>query len=121
MGKYAVPRALISVGAEVHVLDDYFDPTTPDDVWLTHAGQRGWIVITKDYNIRRHRLALSAIIRNHVKMFVFADANQTGEEMAATIIRAFPRIHRLSKNHPPPFIGRVTKSGAISLIPLRQR
>jgi len=40
---------------------------TPDEVWLAHAGQHGWIILTKDDNIRRHQLALSAIIRNRVR------------------------------------------------------
>jgi PIN like domain len=106
---------------EVHILDDYFDPTTPDDRWLTYAGQRGWIVITKDYNIRRHRVALNALIRNRVKAFVLADPHQIAEEMAQTIVRALPRIRRLVSNHPPPFIARIARSGAVSLIPLRQR
>jgi hypothetical protein len=120
-GRYAVPDALRRAGVEVHILDDYFDPTTPDDIWLAYAGQRGWIVITKDYNIRRHRVALNALIRNRVKAFVLGDAHQVAEEMAATIVRALPRIRRLAQNHPPPFIARIAKRGTISIIPLRQQ
>jgi hypothetical protein len=75
-GRYAVPDALRHAGLEVHILDDYFDPTTSDDIWLAYAGQRGWIVITKDYNIRRHRVALNALIRNGVKAFVLANPHQ---------------------------------------------
>jgi hypothetical protein len=118
-GRYALPDALRHAGVEVHILDDYFDPTTPDDIWLSYAGQRGWSVITKDYNIRRHRVALNALIRNRVKVFVLTDPHQTAQEMADTIVRALPRIRRLASNHPPPFIAKIVKSGAVSLIPLR--
>ncbi len=95
--------------------------TTPDDIWLAYAGERGWVVITKDYNIRRHRVALNALIRNRVKAFVLTDPHQIAEEMAETIVRALPRIRRLATNHPPPFIARIAKSGIVSLIPLRRR
>ena len=121
MGKYVVPEPLRQQGVEVHVLDDYFDPTTPDDIWLTYAGQRGWIVLTKDYNIRRHRVALNAPIRNRVKAFVLANPHQVAEEMAETVIRALPRIQRLERNHPAPFIAKMTRSGGVSLVPLGQR
>jgi len=121
VGRYAVPDALRRAGVEVHILDDYFDPTTPDDIWLAYAGERGRVVITKDYNIRRHRVALNALIRNRVKAFVLTDPHQIAEEMAETIVRALPRIRRLATNHPPPFIARIAKSGIVSLIPLRRR
>ena len=92
VGKHHVPKALRQLGAEVHLLDDSFHQTTPDDEWLAYAGQRGWIVITKDDNIRRHRVELNALIRNQVRAFVLADPQQTGQEMAATITQAYPRL-----------------------------
>ncbi len=77
--------------------------------------------LPKDYNIRRHRVELNALIRNQVRAFVLADPHQTGQEMAATITQAYPRMCRLAQNYPPPFIARIARNGDVSLIRVRQR
>jgi len=55
-----VPEALRVAGAKVEAHDDDFAQNTTDVEWLAQAGKRGWVVISKDQNIRRNPLELSA-------------------------------------------------------------
>lgn len=109
VGKRYVPEALTQAGAVVHVHDAYFAPMTPDEVWLAHAGQRGWVVLTKDDNIRRHRLALTAIMRHRVRAFVLPPGNLPGEEMARIVVRALARIRQMVRDYAPPLIAVITR------------
>jgi hypothetical protein len=51
MGR-AIGRRLAAEGLRVELHDDHFPQGTPDVVWLTEVGKRGWIVLTKDTRIR---------------------------------------------------------------------
>ncbi len=119
LGKRYVPEALRQAGAVVHAHDAFFDPMTPDEVWLAQAGQRGWIVLTKDDNIRRHQLALAAIMRHRVRAFVLPTGNLRGEEMATIVVRALPRIRQMVRDHPPPLIAAVTRGGKVRRLNLK--
>jgi PIN like domain len=88
VGKYQVPEALHLAGIKVRIHDDHFDPTSPDEVWLAEAGQRGWVALTKDDNIRRRPLAINAIVRNQVRTLVLPTGSLAGQEMAEIVIRA---------------------------------
>jgi prevent-host-death family protein len=59
-GRFIVPEALRAAGAKVEAHDDHFAQNTPDVEWLTQVGKRGWVVISKDQNIRRNPLELAA-------------------------------------------------------------
>lgn len=119
MGKYHVPEALRMAGVEVRIHDDHFDPTTPDEVWLADAGQRGWVVLTKDDNIRRRQVAINAIVRNRVRTLVLPTGSLAGEEMAQIIVRALPRIRQLVIDFPPPFIAIVEHSRKVNRLNLK--
>jgi PIN like domain len=119
VGKYHVPEALHLAGVEVRIHDDHFDPITPDEVWLAEAGQRGWVVLTKDDNIRRRQVAINAIIRNRVRTLVLPTGSLAGQEMAEIVVRALPRIRQLVIDFPPPFIAIVAHSGKVNRLNLR--
>jgi len=120
VGRYYVPEALRHAGVEVRIHDDYFDAITPDEVWLAEAGQRGWVVLTKDDNIRRRQVAIHAIVRNRVRTFVLPTGSLTGEETAQIVVRALPRIRQLVIDYPPPFIAIVARSGRVTRLNLRR-
>ena len=50
-------------GATLHIHDDHFPPDAKDEDWLTEAGQRGWIVLTKDHRIRYRHVERLALMR----------------------------------------------------------
>ena len=54
--------ALRDAGARVELHDDHFSQDAQDQVWLTEAGERGWIVLTKDKHIRYRAVETNALI-----------------------------------------------------------
>lgn len=50
-----------AAGAQVEAHDDHFAQNTTDVEWLAQVGKWGWVVISKDQNIRRNPLELAAI------------------------------------------------------------
>jgi hypothetical protein len=114
LGKKVIAAALRQVGEEVHVHDDYFFPDQRDETWLREVGRRGWVVLTKDSRIRYRGPELAALQRARVRAFVLTSGDLQGTEMAEIFVRALPAIKRFVAKNAPPFIARVTKSGAVS-------
>lgn len=48
---------------------DLFAHDTPDEKWLSEAGRRGWLVLTRDQNIRRRPDELKALRNAGVLLF----------------------------------------------------
>ena len=108
--------ALIEAGVAAIAHDSVFAQDTPDEEWLLCAGREGWVVLTKDKWIRKRPLERAALIGARVRAFVFTGGNLSGVEMAEVLVRALPRMYRVIETTPPPFIARVTGSGAVDLI-----
>lgn len=51
-----------------------------------------------------------------VALFALASGNLRGEEMAQAFVRALPRMRQFLAKYHPPFIARVTRSGAVSMV-----
>jgi predicted nuclease of predicted toxin-antitoxin system len=108
--------ALIAAGVAAVTHDALFPQDTPDEEWLTRAGNEGWVVLTKDKLIRKRRLEREALVAADVRAFVFTGGNMSGIEMAESIVAAIPRILRILATTPSPFIARITGSGAVDVI-----
>jgi len=104
------------VGETVEIHDDRFAPDAKDEDWLVEVGKRGWIVLTKDDRIRYRATERMALASAKVRAFVLTSSQLQGPDMAAAFVNALPRIKRLVANHAPPFIGRVSRSGKVSLL-----
>ncbi len=100
----------------VEIHDDHFPPAAADEDWLLEVGRRGWVVLTKDSRIRYRAPALAAIRASAVRLFVLTAGDLQGSEMAAIFVKALGRITRVAASHPPPFIARVSKAGAVSVL-----
>jgi len=70
----------------------------------------------KDDRIRYRVTERTALASASVKAFVLTSSQLQGAEMATAFVKALPRMKRLIANHPPPFIGRVSRSGKVSLL-----
>src|SRR6266850_2411323 len=116
LGRKIVAQALREFGETVEIHDDHFAPDAKDEVWLVEVGRRGWIVLTKDDRIRYRVTERTALASARVRAFVLTSSQLQGAEMAAAFIKALPRIKRFVANQPPPFIGRVSRSGKVSLL-----
>ena len=116
LGKNRVATALRQAGATLHIHDDHFPPNAKDEDWLAEAGQRGWIVLTKDHRIRYRHVERLALMKAGVAAFILTSGDLQGEEMAQIFVKALPRITRFLKNHAKPFIAKIAKDGSVSLL-----
>jgi hypothetical protein len=90
----------------------------PDIEFLPIIGERQWILITKDKNVRRNQLEVEAILNSGVRAFVVTAANLNHEQIAQLVVKAMRRITRISRQQGP-FIYNLTASGIVSKIPHR--
>src|SRR5215831_7707454 len=70
LGRLKIATALRQAGARVEVHDDLFDQGAVDEVWLQAAGEKSWVVLTKDKNIRYHAREKATLLAYGVRAFV---------------------------------------------------
>lgn len=115
LGKNLVANALRNAGALVEVHDDYFAPDALDTDWLPEVSQRGWIVLTRDARMGLNILEQVAIASSAARVFVVSIDDATGDNMAAALTQALPKMERLTQSHQAPFIARVYEFGKVSM------
>lgn len=86
--------------------------------WLPAVGAQGWIVLTKDKNIRRNVLEIEAILNAGVRAFVLTATELRKEQQAEILLKAMPKISRLSRQRGP-FIFNITRMGYFAPISTR--
>lgn len=116
LGGRIVADALRQAGQTVHVHDEHFPPNAKDVEWLTFAGQRGWVVLTKDERIRYRAIEQRALTQSSVAAFILTARGLTGPDMAAIFVRALPQIRRFVAKYRPPFIASIGRGGAVTLV-----
>ena len=102
------------------MLEDRFTNDAADEEWLPKVGERSWLILSKDDKIRRRPVERDALLRSGARAFILPSGNMSGKEMAATVVKALPRIQRFIGKHPPPFIARITRSGDVRMIELQE-
>ncbi len=93
-----------------------FGTGTKDVDWLPNVGAVGWVLITKDKNIRRRPLELQALTQSGVRAFVMTGDGMTGEQQAEVISKALGAMIRLLARQAAPFIARISRDGNVALI-----
>jgi hypothetical protein len=116
LGRKIIAERLRECGVQVEVHDDHFPQNALDEDWLSEAGKRGWIVLTKDDRIRYRPAALESYRANKVRVFIFSSGEMKAQEMAVAFIKALPRVLRLVQNKPAPFFARISRTGLVSLL-----
>jgi len=112
-----VPEALAAARYDIRPWYDHFAGN--DDVeWLPPIGERGWVLLTKDKDIRRRPLEVEAILNARVRAFVLTATHLRREEQAAIFLKAMPKIYRICRR-PGPFIYNVTLMGSLNEISKR--
>lgn len=105
-----------AAGLTVEVHDDHFPTNARDEDWLKAVGNRKWVVLSKDDQIRYHPMERDALLNAGVMAFFLPRGDLKGDEMAAIFLRALPRIKRFLKKYKPPIIGKVTRGGDVSIL-----
>ena len=91
-----------------------FEPACDDTVWLTVAGQEGWVVITRDKNIRRKANELLAFREAKLIVFALASGNASAADTAALVTELYPKFLKLAKTTKPPAMFSVSLGRTIS-------
>ena len=97
---------------EIH--DDHFPQGALDAEWLPEVGRRGWVLLTKDREIRYRAAEREALLSAGVRAFVLRTRGLSGPENAQILVRALSAMVRFCTGNPPPFIAAVSPSGRIS-------
>lgn len=70
LGRIQVPGLLRAAGLRLVTLAEHYgipaDETVADTAWLAEVGQRGWVALMKDENIRRNRAERLAVKQHAV-------------------------------------------------------
>lgn len=101
LGRRKVVERLREIHPVVHAHDELFAQDTDDAVWIAAAGKHGWIALTRDDRIRYHPGEQQLLIEGGVRCFCLnPTSGMTGEDMAAALVRALPRILAIAAEEP---------------------
>lgn len=95
---------------------DHFAHDTPDSDWLREVGRRGWLVLTRDQNIRRKPDELAALRVAGVILFALTSGNLSAQETAEIVVAAWPKMKRLAAATTPPAIFSLTRASEVRRI-----
>ncbi|MEI7837551.1 MAG: hypothetical protein WCK05_14220, partial [Planctomycetota bacterium] len=93
----SVATALENAGAKVKRATKLFPRGTADEIWLEEAGKCDWIVLTRDKRIRYRHLERQSLQQAGVRTFVFIGGNVTIKDTTTILVKALPRILRISE------------------------
>jgi hypothetical protein len=111
-------EALTQLGVEFIPHHQRFAPDCPDDEWLPVVGKAGWIVLTRDKNIRRKPNELQAFKHNNVVAIVLASGQASAADTAELVVRLYPKLMRKVQAATAPAMFTVTLAGTISPVKL---
>jgi hypothetical protein len=114
LGVEPIRAELVKAGLAVEIHDDHFARDEEDRNWLRTAGERGWVVLTKDQRLRYRPLEIAALRASNARVFVLTAGNLRGIEIAATFMTALPRIFKILSVQGP-FVARVSQSGRVTV------
>lgn len=106
--------ALRAAGIRFERHRDHFADDTPDPDWLRAVGRRGWVVITRDQNIRRKADELKALREAKVVLFALTSGNLSAQETTDILIAAWPKICRRVAATRGPAVFSITRGAGIN-------
>jgi predicted nuclease of predicted toxin-antitoxin system len=115
----ALGDALTAAGIPFVAHRQRFAAAAPDTEWLAVAGAEGWMVLTRDQNIRRRPNELAAVKAAGICMFVLGQGNLSAAETARIVVDAWPRMLRAARGANRPAIFTPTRGGEIRKLGLR--
>jgi hypothetical protein len=92
---------------------EYFDEGADDPDWLPVVAKWGWVILSTD---QFNYLEREAIRNAGGRAFLLMQGNLTGNEQVAMIIGAMPRILRILKSNPPPFIAKIYRAKRVLIL-----
>lgn len=118
LGRHVLANRLLAAGIPCEVHDDHLPQDATDETWLQFIGEKGWIAIGRDKNIRYRGPEKTALVQANACLIVVRAKNATASDIADLIIKHINRIYRFVKKHEAPFIAGITSDGKITKYPL---
>lgn len=118
LGKRVV-ESLRAVGARVEAHDDHFRQDEPDESWIPNVALRGWVILTKDKNIRRRAGEREAVVTAAARIITLTSGNMKGEAMADLFTRNLAAMEQLAATQPAPFVA-VLGPGGVQVVLQKQ-
>jgi len=111
LGTEVVPTALRDHGANIRTYDDLYpdDPKVSDETWIPEVASRGWVILTKDKNIRRAAAEIQALRNARARYVCLSSSNMRGDEQAACLVSHWKTIQSVVMTKPVPLIVSVTR------------
>lgn len=97
---------------EVHL--DHFAGDAPDTEWIPEVARRGWVLITKDKNIRRNPLERAAYEQAGLRGFVATGGDLSGKDLGELLVRCLDGMTRRAHKRPGPLLFAISRNGIFS-------
>lgn len=78
--------------------------------------RRGWIVLSKDFNIGSNALERVTLFECGVRAFLLSQQDLSGPAQVTAFLQALRRMRNIARSEPPPFIARVSPSGDVRVL-----
>lgn len=113
----SVLAALREAGLDVTSVPEQFGKGCKDVDWLPVAGERGYVVLTKDKAMRRTPLEVAAVRDARVHYFSLTRGNLTAAQMATAILKAVSQIDGIvrSRSGRRAVLARITADGRVNV------
>jgi PIN like domain len=92
-----------------------------DEKWLAAIGEKSWLALMRDQNIRRRSLERRALVAAGVGAFVCTAAEATAGEVRAAVTALLQKMVNVAVSEPRPFIFTFGLAGRLRQIPHRER
>lgn len=114
----SVVASLRAAGMPVRTVPEEFGKGCLDVDWLPEAGERGWVVLTKDKAMRRTPLEIAAVREARVAYFALTRGNLTAAQMVAAILAARADIEAIvqSRRGRRAIVGKIGVTGAVRVV-----
>jgi hypothetical protein len=116
LGRGIVVEALRAANETVHAHDDHFAQNTPDAEWLVEVGRRGWVVLTKDKNIRSNHLEQVALVKANVACFMLSRGDLTAPVVGKAFVDSLPQIRRVLRRFEVPVAVSLSSGGSLRVL-----
>lgn len=103
LGK-SLANSLRDAGWNIEWFLDCFTAGTRDEDWIPVVGEKQWVILTKDKNIRRKAWEKDKVIQSRSRMFILSGGRLTGEAMVKRFLDHYLKIGRCLCKHKAPFI-----------------
>jgi PIN like domain len=111
-----IARRLQADGHDARPFDEFAGKADVD--FLPIIGERQWVLVTKDKNVRRNQLEVNAILNSGVRAFVITATGLNHQQISDLVSKAMPKIVRISRQQGP-FVYNITATGTMSQISRR--